>query len=97
MTKAGAETVVAGCGFATFAMVAGERVAAGTIPSGRQVAATCIAFAALGAIAGIAPDIGGGLAIATMGTAAALYGLPLANKFGFLSKDQLPKSLGGTK
>lgn len=86
MTTGKAETIVATSAFVTFATVAGSRVANGSVPSGRQVAATCIAFALLGGIAGGAPDIGAGLAIATAGTAFAIYGLPLADKFGFSTK-----------
>lgn len=77
MTTSKAETTVALMGAVTFGSVSVAKLSAGTIPSGRQVAATCIAFAALGALAGVAPDIGAGLAIATGGTAFVAYGLPV--------------------
>lgn len=76
MTGASAEGWVALSAGVTFGSVSVAQLKAGAIPSGRQIASTCLAFATLGIVAGSAPDIGGGLAIAVGATAFVTYGLP---------------------
>lgn len=82
-----AETYVALMGAVTFGSVSVGKLSEGSVPSGRQVASTCLAFAALGAMALAAPDVAGGLAIATGGTAFVTYGLPAILKFFPVSKE----------
>lgn len=76
-----AESYIAIMAGVTFGSVSVGKLSQGSIPSGRQVAATCLAFAALGALAVPAPSIAGGLAIATGGTAFVTYGLPVILQF----------------
>lgn len=71
------QTAIATAAGITFASVGGAAVATGEVPSGRLIAATCLAFAGLGLLAMASSDIGKGLAWAVAGTAFATKGLPL--------------------
>lgn len=81
MSVARAETWVTMSAAVTFGSVSVGKLTKGEIPSGRQVASTCLAFAALGAMSIAAPDVAGGLAIAVGGTAFVTYGLPVILSF----------------
>jgi hypothetical protein len=80
MTRSGAETTIIVSSVVTFASLSANRLDNNTIPSGRAVASTFLAFGGLGLIAMAAPDIGAGLAMATAGTAFVLYAEPLLAK-----------------
>lgn len=88
MTTARAEGWVTLAAGVTFGSVSLGKITKGEVPSGRQVAATCLAFAALGALAIAAPDIAGGLAIATGGTAFVTYGLPVIVQYFPMDKKE---------
>lgn len=61
---------------------------ANSLPSGRTVAGTFLAFAVLGMITEVAPEIGVGLSVAVAGTAFTLYGLPTILHYFGNSQDQ---------
>lgn len=74
------QTAIATAAGITFASVGGSTIADGSVPSGRLLAATCLAFAGLGLVAMASSDIGKGLAWAVAGTAFVTKGLPLVLK-----------------
>lgn len=80
MTRAGAETTIIVASAVTFGSVSAKSLTGGSIPSGKTIASTFLAFGALGLIALPAPDLGAGLAIALAGTAFAIAGEPVIVK-----------------
>lgn len=74
------QTAIATAAGITLASVGGSTISEGNVPSGRLIAASCLAFAGLGLVAMASPDIGKGLAFAVAGTAFATKGLPLIIK-----------------
>lgn len=71
------QTLIATAAGVTFASVASDKLSKGEVPSGRFIASTCLAFAALGLVAMASPDIAKGLAVSVAGTAFVISGLPL--------------------
>lgn len=88
MTQSGAESAVIVASIVTLGSTAFSSIAEGNLPSGRTVAGTFLAFAILGGITEVAPEIGAGLSVAVAGTAFTIYGLPTILKYFGGSEDQ---------
>lgn len=64
----------------TIGSVSADSLSNGSLPAGRTLVAGLLAFAALGVVAEIAPEVGAGLAVAVGTTGFVTYGLPLILK-----------------
>lgn len=77
MTSQGATKAVTIGAAITLGSVSAESLKKAQLPPARALVAGLLAFAALGVVAEVAPDVGGGLAIAVSTTAFVTYALPI--------------------